>query len=135
MKFQRFATGLLAADVAATTRFYVDNFGFEKKMDIGWFTSMGHDDPAYELSVVEAGHESVPPDFQRPTYGLLGFIVEDAAAEEERLRAAGVDIVKPTTDEIYGQRHFYCTDPDGTLIDVIELIPPDPEWMKESGLG
>jgi catechol 2,3-dioxygenase-like lactoylglutathione lyase family enzyme len=47
-------------------------------------------------------------------------------AEEARLRAAGVPILKPTTDEPYGQRHFFCGDPDGTLIYVIELITPDP---------
>lgn len=135
MRINRFATGLLANDVAATTQFYVDHFGFEKKMDIGWFTSMGHDDPAYELSVVQADHDSVPPGYRRPTAGLLGFVVDDAAAEEKRLRSAGVEIVKPTTDEVYGQRHFYCSDPDGTLIDVIELIAPDPDWMKSVGLA
>lgn len=135
MEIQRFATGLLARDVAATTRFYVDHFGFQKQIDIGWFTSLGHDDPAYELSVVALDHESVPERFRRPTFGLLGFIVQDAAAEERRLREAGVPIVKPTTDELYGQRHFYCTDPDGTLLDVIELIAPDPEWLKQSGLA
>jgi catechol 2,3-dioxygenase-like lactoylglutathione lyase family enzyme len=107
VKVNRFATGLPAEDAAATTRFYVEHFGFSKKMDIGWFTSQG----------------------------LLGFVVEDAAAEEQRLRDAGVVIVKPITDEVYGQRHFYCADPDGTLIDVIEMIPPDPEWTEEVGLG
>jgi catechol 2,3-dioxygenase-like lactoylglutathione lyase family enzyme len=135
MKIHRFATGLLARNVATTTQFYVDHFGFKKTMDIGWFTSMGHNDPAYELSVVASEHNSVPAEFQRPMYGLLAFVVEDAAAQEARLREAGVEIVKPTTDELYGQRHFYCTDPDGTLIDVIEPITPNPEWLKQNGLA
>ena len=65
----------------------------------------------------------------------MAFVVADAAAEEARLREAGVVIVTATTDEVYGQRHFYCTDPDGTLIDVIELITPDPDWLKQSGLA
>jgi hypothetical protein len=85
LKIHRFATGLLARDVATTTQFYLDHFGFRKTMDIGWFTSMGHDDPAYELSVVASEHDSVPAEFQRPTHGLLAFVVEDAAGEEARL--------------------------------------------------
>lgn len=129
------APGLLARDVAATTQFYVDHFGFRTLMDIGWFTSMGHDDPSYELSVVAVDHESIPSDFRRPTFAVLGFVVDDATAEEARLREAGVPIVHPLTDEPYGQRHFYCSDPDGTLIDVIELITPDPVWLAESGLA
>jgi uncharacterized glyoxalase superfamily protein PhnB len=66
---------------------------------------------------------------------VLAFRVADAAAEEARLRGAGVDIVAPVRDEPWGQRHFFAADPGGVLIDVVETIEPSPEWMAEHGLG
>jgi hypothetical protein len=41
-----------------------------------------------------------------------------------------VPIVVEMVDEPYGQRHFFCADPGGVLIDVIQTIPPDPAWLK-----
>ncbi|WP_329044322.1 hypothetical protein OG738_24315 [Amycolatopsis sp. NBC_01488] len=65
----------------------------------------------------------------QPTSGLsFGLVVEDAAAEAKRLTEAGVDLVTPVVDEVYGQRHFSVADPNGVLLDVIEMIAPDPDW-------
>jgi uncharacterized glyoxalase superfamily protein PhnB len=64
---------------------------------------------------------------------VIGFVVADAAAEERRLRAAGVPILHDLVDEPFGQRHFLCTDPNGIVIDIIELIPPDPAWLASQG--
>jgi uncharacterized glyoxalase superfamily protein PhnB len=79
---------------------------------------------------VRRGHESVPEGYRpRETAGLMyGLVVEDAAAEAKRLSEAGVELVTPVVDEVYGQRHFSVADPDGVLLDVIEMIPVDPEW-------
>ena len=61
---------------------------------------------------------------------VLSFYVEDAAGEQARLEAAGVPIVQPLKDEVFGQRHFIAADPNGILIDIITPIAPDPEWLK-----
>ena len=37
-------------------------------------------------------------------------------------------MLKPLTDEDFGQRHFITRDPNGVLIDVITPIPPSPEY-------
>ncbi|MCU1681147.1 MAG: hypothetical protein JWQ81_1886 [Amycolatopsis sp.] len=66
---------------------------------------------------------------------MFGYIVEDAAAEEKRLRAEGVEIVRSVRDEDYGQRHFFALDPNGILLDVIEPIQPTPEWLAAKGLA
>jgi uncharacterized glyoxalase superfamily protein PhnB len=59
---------------------------------------------------------------------MFGLVVEDAHAEAKRLEEAGAELVTPVVDEVYGQRHFYVTDPNGVLLDVIEMIPVDPDW-------
>lgn len=31
--------------------------------------------------------------------------------------------------EVFGQRHFFGRDPEGTWLDVTQLVEPDPEWL------
>ena len=61
---------------------------------------------------------------------LAGWVPPYDATVVQRLRAAGVSLVTDIVDEPYGQRHFFCHDVDGVLIDVIERIPIDPAWLK-----
>ncbi|MFE6741645.1 VOC family protein [Streptomyces tubercidicus] len=65
---------------------------------------------------------------------LLGFLVTDAAAEEATLRAKGIPIAEPLRDEPWGQRRFNLWAPEGTLIEVLQNIDHDPEWMAAQGL-
>jgi catechol 2,3-dioxygenase-like lactoylglutathione lyase family enzyme len=134
MRFDRFATALLCDDVAASSRFYAEHFGFRVVVDLGWYASLHHDEhPAYVLDFVQRDHPSVPKDFRgRRAAGVtFGFVVEDAAAEEARLRAKGVGIVEPLRDEPWGQRHFYVAGPEGALVDVVQFVAPDPAWLAE----
>ena len=61
---------------------------------------------------------------------ILSLYVADAAAEHDRLAGAGITIVQPLRDEVFGQRHFIAADPNGLLIDIITPIEPDPEFLK-----
>ena len=40
-------------------------------------------------------------------------------------------MLKPLTDEAFGQRHFITRDPNGVLIDVIKPIPPAAEFAEQ----
>ncbi|MEV6877587.1 VOC family protein [Amycolatopsis sp. NPDC051128] len=130
MQVKGFGAGYLVDDVAATTRFYADVIGLPVTVELDWFASLNAGAPGYEISFVQRGHESVPPAYRtQEAAGLLfGLVVEDARAEAKRLEEAGVELVTPVVDEVYGQRHFYVADLNGMLLDVIELIPVDPEW-------
>ena len=137
MRFTKFGTALLSHDVAASTRFYVDHFGFTALVDLGWYVSLQHPQhPDFTLDFVERGHESMPPDFRFQETGgtLLGFLVEDARAEEATLREHGIPIAAPLRDEPWGQRRFNVWSPEGALIEVLQNIAPDPEWMAAQGL-
>lgn len=137
MQVKGFGAGYLVDDVAATARFYRDVIGLPVTVEIDWFASVNVGVPGYEISFIRRGHESVPEGFRaQEAAGLaLGLMVEDAKAEEARLREAGVEIVAPLVDEPYGQRHFYVQDNNGVLLDIIEPIAPDPVWLAANGLG
>jgi catechol 2,3-dioxygenase-like lactoylglutathione lyase family enzyme len=130
MQVKGFGAGYLVDDVAATTRFYRDVIGLPVTVELDWFASVNAGAPGYEISFVRRDHASVPEGYRAmETSGLMfGLVVEDAAAEAKRLEAAGVELVTPVVDELYGQRHFYVADPNGALLDVIEMIAPDPDW-------
>ena len=130
---QRIYPVLYSNDVARARDFYVTHFGFEVTFDSGWYASLRHrDNPAYELAIVDSSHESIPETGRgRVSQLLLNFEVDDATAEAERLRNAGVDIAQELRDEPFGQRHVIVAAPDGVLIDVIEEIPPSPEFAAQ----
>ena len=130
MQVKGFGAGYLVDDVAATTRFYADVVGLAVTVELDWFASVNAGAPGYEISFVQRGHESIPPGYraQEVSGVSFGLVVDDAHAEAERLESAGIELVAPVVDEVYGQRHFFVADPNGVLLDVIEVIPVDPDW-------
>ncbi len=51
------------------------------------------------------------------------FEVEDAAAEAERVRRAGVEVLAGPVDRPWGHRTVHLLDPDGHLLELAERIP------------
>lgn len=126
---------LLVPDVEGTAQFYEQNLGFTRVFSSDWYVHLrAPAEQVYELAVIAYDHETIPEAGRKPTSGLLlSFEVADAAAEHARLLAAGVEVVQPLRDEVFGQRHFIATDPNGILLDIITPIEPDPEWLKAQG--
>lgn len=121
-------------DVPASSRFYQDHFGFEAVFESDWYVQLRGGAKGQELALITFDHETIPPEARQPTANLiLSFEVEDAAAAAARLEQAGVTIVQPLRDEVFGQRHFIATDPNGILLDVITPIEPDPDWLAAQG--
>lgn len=137
MRFAKLGTALLTDDVAASTRFYTEHFGFQRLVELDWYASLQHPQhPEFALDFTRRDHEAMPDGFrgQATSGALLGFLVEDATAEEAALRAKGVAIAEPLRDEPWGQRRFNVWGPEGTMIEVLQTIDPDPEWMAAQGL-
>jgi uncharacterized glyoxalase superfamily protein PhnB len=134
MPLQSFYPVLMAEDVAASARFYMEHMGFAPTFESDWYVSLKHrENPAYELAVLSRTHETIPDGFRGESASglLLNFEVSDAAAEYERLKEAGLRIVLPLRDESFGQRHFIGVGPGGVMLDVIEEIPPSPEFAEQ----
>jgi catechol 2,3-dioxygenase-like lactoylglutathione lyase family enzyme len=137
MRMDVFGPCLLVEDVPASARFYVQHFGFQPRLELDWFTTLTHEDRPYELGFVRADHDTVPAGYRgRCTQGLIiGLLVPDAEEVDARLRAAGVRVVLPLRDEPFGQRHVMVADPNDVLVDVVQTIPADPDWLARQGLG
>lgn len=137
MTVPAFGVCIFAADVATTAEFYVEHFGFETRMDIGWFVTLGHGDSAYEIAVTARGHDSLPEGHREetPSGVMIAPILDDATTKAREMEAAGIPFVTPLRDEPWGQRHFVVRDPAGTLVEGIQIIAPDPAWLAEQGLS
>ena len=133
MKCTQYYPVLQTRDVAATKAFYVDHFRFSVSFDADWYCHLqSRDDPKVNIAVLKADHETIPAEGHGTVRGLiLNFEVEDVDAEYHRLCDAGLSILKPLTDEAFGQRHFITKDPNGVLIDVIKPIPPVGEFVDQ----
>ncbi len=132
MKIAQFYPVLMVSDVAALAAFYRTHFGFKPLFELDWYTHLqSADDPAINLAILDAGHETIPEGFRGRTADgmLLNFEVADVDAVHARLQAHGLPMLLGLRDEAFGQRHFITRDPAGTLIDVITPIPPSSEFL------
>lgn len=133
MSLQSFYPVLMAEDVEVSARFYTEHMGFVPTFESDWYVSLKHrENPAYELAILQRTNQTIPEGFrERSSNLLLNFEVSDAEAEYERLTEAGLQIVQSLRDEAFGQRHFIGVDPGGVMVDVIEEIPPSPEFVEQ----
>ncbi|RNL85720.1 VOC family protein [Halostreptopolyspora alba] len=125
----------MSSDPAASSAWLVEHFGFVRNVDIGWYVDLQHPGhPAVYLDLIRLGHESMPPRLRDRAGGFLALLVEDVDAEERRLRAAGVEFVKPVTTEPWGQRRFQVEGPDSLVVEVLQQVEPDPQWLADQGI-
>ena len=101
-------TSLFVDDQAAALRFYTEVLGFETKSDIPlgegarWLTVVSPQDPdGPELVLEPASHPAVAP-FKEALLAdgipFTMFVVDDLAAELERLRGHGVRVIGEPMD-------------------------------------
>ncbi|GAA0933090.1 VOC family protein [Kribbella koreensis] len=126
-----FGATVVTARPAEVAAFYERHFDLKIALDIGWFITLRRGDADWELAITERGHESVPAAVSALTESgnVFGFIVDDADRLAASLVEAGVTLETEVVTEVWGQRHFFVRDPEGTWIDVIQLVAPDPEWL------
>ncbi|WP_414940527.1 VOC family protein [Amycolatopsis sp. cmx-11-51] len=137
MQLSGFGACVLVDDIAGTTAWWKRHLRLTVTIELDWFSSLNVGVPGYEMSFAKRGHKATPEPWrsQEAAGSMVGLMVADAAAEYERLRGEGVKIVTELVDEEFGQRHFYIEDLNGFLIDIIEVIPPSPEWLAANGLA
>jgi catechol 2,3-dioxygenase-like lactoylglutathione lyase family enzyme len=116
------------AEVAA---FYQQHFDLQITIDLGWFICLRCGEADWELAISERGHASVPAAVSatKDSTNIFGFVVEDADKLAQALTEADIVLESEVITEPWGQRHFYVRDPEGTWLDVIQLVAPDPEWL------
>jgi len=133
MKCTQYYPVIQTDDVAATKAFYIDNFRFSAIFDADWYCHLqSSEDETVNLAILKADHETIPAEARETVSGLiLNFEIEEIEVEYLRAQNAGLPILKPLTDEAFGQRHFITRDPNGVLIDVIKPIPPLGDFIDQ----
>ena len=131
MKLTQYYPVIQTDDVEGTAEFYKTHFGFVSRFDSDWYIHLQSEtDEHVNLAILQHDHETIPAAGRGKTSGvILNFEIEDVDAEYDKIKAAGVSIVKELQDEAFGQRHFIAQDPNGILIDVIKPIPPSEEFL------
>ncbi|MEV8377216.1 VOC family protein [Kribbella sp. NPDC056861] len=126
-----FGATVVTARPAEVAAFYERHFDLKITLDIGWFICLRRGEVDWELAITERGHESVPAAVSalRDSSNIFGFVVEDADQVAAALTDGGVALETEVITEVWGQRHFFVRDPEGTWIDVIQLVAPDPAWL------
>ncbi|MCP2164454.1 VOC family protein [Goodfellowiella coeruleoviolacea] len=122
MRITASAVSLNVDDVSASSAFLVEHFGFEEKMAAPGFASLGRDDAGMNVIFLRRGLETLPAD-QRDHHAdglILAFEVDDLEGELARLRAEGVAITMPLTEEEWGERAFQVRDPNGVIVQLVD---------------
>lgn len=126
MKITSSAVSLNVDDVAASSTFLSRHFGFREETAADGFASLTRDDAGLHVVFLRRGLETLPADQRddRAAGLILAFVVDDLEGELARLRAEGVTITMPLTDEEWGERAFQVRDPNGVIVQLVDWNAP-----------
>ena len=137
MNLTGFYPVLCTQNIPETVDYYATYFDFQETFEAEWYVSLRmRARPEYELAVIDSVHESMPECARKSIQGLiLNFEVGDVDLEYARIRDAGLPVLKEIKSEDWGQRHFITRDPNGVLIDVIQMIEPSQAFSEQNANG
>ncbi|MFS0881162.1 VOC family protein [Metabacillus niabensis] len=126
---------ILSEKLEETTEFYEMNFGFTPVFKSDWYVSLKiNENPIpYELAIIDSHHHTIPENYRKAAQGMIfNFEVDNVDEEYKRLIVSeNLPIIQEMKDEDFGQRHFITCDPNGILIDVIQIIPPNETYRSQ----
>jgi predicted enzyme related to lactoylglutathione lyase len=99
-------------------QFYADVIGLPRNPDMGDGAFMAGPTP-----FIIDGHSNVKGATKEPPRVLIDFFVDDLAAEQKRLEAAGVKFIRTAGKEEWGGIISTFLDPDGNYVQIIEYKP------------
>jgi catechol 2,3-dioxygenase-like lactoylglutathione lyase family enzyme len=113
MSIRRVVPDISAADFALSREFYVGFLGFEVGMEMGFvMTFVSPTNPTAQVTVFRGDDASTP----QPNMTIE---VADVDAVHAKAIEHGIEIMYPLTDEPWGVRRFFVSDPNGMVINVM----------------
>lgn len=116
------AVSLNVEDVAASSAFLVEHFGFREEMAADGFASLRRQDAGMNVVYLRRGLQTLPTGQRDDHAGgvILAFVVDDLEGELARLQDEGVAISMPLTEEEWGERAFQVRDPNGIIVQLLD---------------
>ena len=123
---------IMSNKIKESKNFYMKYFNFELTFENDWYISLKSEDNI-ELAIINSEHPTIPEKFRNLSQGIiLNIEVDNANNEYERLILTNnLSVISDIKDEEFGQRHFIIEDPNGILIDIIEVIPPTEKFEAQ----
>ena len=117
MAVRRIVSNIGTSSIAEVRRFYETLFDLHPVMDHGWFVTLASGEQALtQIGIATEGGSGTPvPD--------LSIEVDDVDDVYQRAKRLGLEIIYELTDEPWGVRRFYLTDPTGKLLNVLSHRP------------
>lgn len=118
--------------VNSTAEFYEKYFGFQRAFNADWYVSLKLGN--MELAILDLDHISIPEKFRGHISNqsvLLNFETDHVDEIYRNFRKDNLPIHLELRDEPWGQRHFISEDPNGIPLDIIKVIPPSEEFLKQ----
>ena len=120
MSVRRIVPDIRSKQLDASRQFYVDVMGLEVAMDMGSIvTLVSPSNPTAQVTLMRDDAASAI---------LPQMSVEVADVDDVHARAVsrGFKVVYPLTNEPWGVRRFFVTDPNGTVINVMSHMTGSP---------
>lgn len=116
MSVKRIVPDIKSKHLDASRQFYVEVLGLEVAMDMGFIvTLVSPSNPTAQVSLMrDDDSSSILPQ--------ISVEVADVDDVHSHAVARGLHVVYPLTNEPWGVRRFFVTDPDGTVINVMSHI-------------
>lgn len=113
MTIKRVVPDIVSDRIDESRKFYTEFLGFDIAMDLGWvLTFASPSNPTAQITLVRGSENAT-------VHPNLSIEVEDVDAVHAKAVALGLQIVYPLTDEPWGVRRFFVTDPNGVIINVL----------------
>lgn len=113
MNIRRVVPDITSDRIDASREFYVGFLGFEVGMDLGWvMTFVSPSNLTAQVTLFRA-------DARASAQPHMSIEVDDVDWAHARAVERGLRIVYPLTDEPWGVRRFFVTDPNGVVINVL----------------
>jgi catechol 2,3-dioxygenase-like lactoylglutathione lyase family enzyme len=113
MSVKRIVPDIKSKHLDASRQFYVDVLGLEVAMDMGFIvTLVSPSNPTAQVSLMRDDDSST-------ILPHMSIEVADVDDVHSRAVSQGLSIVYPLTNEPWGVRRFFVTDPNGIVINVM----------------
>jgi len=118
MGIKRVVPDIVSERIEESREFYTEFLGFDVAMDMGWvLTFASRSNPTAQITLVREAEKTKP-------HANLSIEVDDVDATHAKAVTLGLPIVYPLTDEPWGVRRFFVSDPNGVIINVLSHVTP-----------